>query len=226
MMFIFMLLFGFTQESKAGDISVVDVRRNITLAEDDPVYKDFYINAGPGSGLKKNLVVTAVRKINVRDASGANAVGEILVPVGQLKVIAVFEKVAVAREYTLLSRDELPMLEQTGIMSGDRIDLQGSFIDNSKPKPKRKVAEDATTSTTALVAISTAVPAPGANPVVSANAVAEKLLSPAPTASVNGGTNVATAIKSNTGNNPVSPAAAKVETLEKTADSGNNTLHE
>lgn len=235
MMFIFMLLFGFTQESKAGEISVVDVRRNITLAEDDPVYKDFYINAGPGSGLKKNLVVTAVRKINVRDASGANAVGEILVPVGQLKVIAVFEKVAVAREYTLLSRDELPMLEQTGIMSGDRIDLQGSFIDNSKPKPKRKVAEeDSTTNTTAIVAITTAVPMasapatpqPGANPVVSANAVAEKLISAAPAAPPNGGTNVATAIKSNTGNNPVSPTAAKVETLEKTADSGNNTLHE
>lgn len=235
MMFIFMLLFGFTQESKAGEISVVDVRRNITLAEDDPVYKDFYINAGPGSGLKKNLVVTAVRKINVRDASGANAVGEILVPVGQLKVIAVFDKVAVAREFTLLSRDELPMLEQTGIMSGDRIDLQGSFIDNSKPKPKRKVAEeDSTTSTTAIVAISTAVPMasapatpqPGANPVVSANAVAEKLISAAPAAPPNGGTNVATAIKSNTGNNPVSPTAAKVETLEKTADSGNNTLHE
>ncbi|WP_415063245.1 hypothetical protein [Bdellovibrio sp.] len=234
MMFIFMLLFGFTQESKAGEISVVDVRRNITLSEDDPVYKDFYINAGPGSGLKKNLVITAVRKINVRDASGANAVGEILVPVGQLKVIAIFDKVAVAREYTLLSRDELPMLEQTGIMSGDRIDLQGSFIDNSKPKPKRKVAEeDQATNTTAMVAITTAVPAapaptapPGANPVVSANAVAEKLISAAPTAPPNGGTNVVTAIKSNTGNNPVSPTAAKVETLEKTADSGNNTLHE
>ncbi|MBV2168618.1 MAG: hypothetical protein KUL82_07915 [Bdellovibrio sp.] len=238
MMFIFMLLFGFMQESKAAEISVVDVRRNITLSEDDPVYKDFYLNAGPGSGIKKNLVVTAVRKINVRDASGANAVGEILVPVGQLKVIAVFDKVAVAREYTLLSRDELPMLEQTGIMSGDRIDLQGSFIDNSKPKPKRKIAEEtpatSATATMTVVTATTPLPPPLAplvattptNPVVSANAVAEKLLSAAPPAAQAGALPAATAIKSNTANSPASPTAAKVETLEKTADSGNNTLHE
>lgn len=116
--------------------TVVDVRRNITLAEDAPIYKDFYISNSAGSGLKKNLVVTAVRKLNIRDASGANAVGEIIVPVGQLKIIAVFDKVAVAREYSLLSRDELPMLEQIGIMTGDQIDLGGSFVDKSKPKKK------------------------------------------------------------------------------------------
>ena len=44
------LLLGFTMKSHAQDISVVDVRRNITMSETDPVYKDFYINAGPGSG--------------------------------------------------------------------------------------------------------------------------------------------------------------------------------
>lgn len=164
MMLMFMLLFGLVTESKAADMSVVDVRRNITLSEDDTVYKDFYINAGPGSGLKKNLVVTAVRKINIRDASGANAVGEIAVPVGQLKIIAVYDRVAVAREFTLLSRDELPMLEQVGIMTGDRIDLGGSFIDKSKPKPKRQVAEVATTPATLAP-----VPESAVNPVVSAN---------------------------------------------------------
>lgn len=173
MMFLIALIFGFTTPSHAADMSVVDVRRNITLSETDTVYKDFYINAGPGSGLKKNLVVTAVRKINVRDASGANAVGEILVPVGQLKIIAIYDRVAVAREFTLLSRDELPMLEQIGIMTGDRIDLGGSFIDNSKPKAKRKVAEAEIPAATpdALVTVTTVttqVPA-AQNPVVSAN---------------------------------------------------------
>ncbi len=173
MMFLFMLLFGFTTESKAADISVVDVRRNIALSEDDTVYKDFYINVIPGAGLKKNLVVTAVRKLNIRDASGANAVGEIQVPVGQLKIIAVYDKVAVAREYSLLSRDELPMLEQVGIMTGDRIDTKGAFMDNSKPKPRRKAAEaPSIDATTTVVAVSQtnapATPTPNINPVVSA----------------------------------------------------------
>ncbi|WP_374027569.1 hypothetical protein ACES2J_15225 [Bdellovibrio bacteriovorus] len=196
MMFLLAILFGFTTPSHAADMSVVDVRRNITLSETDTVYKDFYINAGPGSGLKKNLVVTAVRKINIRDASGANAVGEILVPVGQLKIIAIYDRVAVAREFTLLSRDELPMLEQIGIMTGDRIDLGGSFIDNSKPKAKRKVAEAETPAATpeALVTVTTVTTAAqvAQNPVVSANpspvvpaantAPAALALTPAPTA--------------------------------------------
>ncbi|KYG62195.1 hypothetical protein AZI85_08370 [Bdellovibrio bacteriovorus] len=230
-----LLLAGFTMKSQAADIAIVDVRRNITMSEDDTVYKDFYINAGPSSGLKKNLVVTAVRKLNIRDASGANAVGEITVPVGQLKIIAVYDKVAVAREYTLLSRDELPMLEQIGIMTGDRIDLQGSFIDNSKPKAKRKVAESsgegptasatvvavtvapsATALPTVTGALSPATAAPtGTNPVVSANTKANSLLSAA----------------TNSSSASAAPAAAASsapagETLEKTADSGNNTLHE
>ena len=176
MMLVFMLLFGLAKESKAADMSVVDVRRNITLSEEDPVYKDFYINVTPGSGLKKNLVVTAVRKINIRDASGANAVGEIMVPVGQLKIIAIYDRVAVAREFTLLSRDELPMLEQIGIMTGDRIDLGGSFIDTSKPK-RRKVSEaeapaEAKAPVVTVVQTQISVPAGTAeatNPVVSAN---------------------------------------------------------
>lgn len=187
MISIFLVLFGLAHESLANDISVVDVRRNITLSENDPVYKDFYINAGPSSGLKKNLVVTAVRKLNIRDASGANAVGEIMIPVGQLRIIAVYDRVAVAREYALLSRDELPMLEQVGIMNGDRIELAGSFIDNAKPKIKRKVTEQAPPVAIEPVAVVAITPA---NPVVSAN------------------------------------TKPKTETLEKTADSGNNSQNE
>lgn len=206
MMFLFMLLFGFLNDSKANDITVVDVRRNITLSEDDKVYKDFYINAGPASGLKKNLVVTAVRKLNIRDASGANAVGEILVPVGQLKVIAVYDKVAVAREYALLSRDEIPMLEQVGIMNGDRIDLKGSFIDISKPKPTKLKTTAQEAPSISVVSVASTIPVAPAVPITSpASPVA------APTAKA-----------------PASPVVSKDsgETLEKTADSGNNSVHE
>ncbi len=207
MMSLILLMLGFMHESKAAsEITIVDVRRNITLAEDDPVYKDFYLNNAPGSGLKKNLVVTAVRKLNIRDASGASAVGEIVVPVGQLKIIAVYDKVAVAREVSLLSRDELPMLEQIGIMTGDRIDLQGSFIDNSKPKPRRKVAEepppnvDSAAFAAAVVSPASAVLAP-TNPVESA--------SPATPAA----------------NSGVAPAQTP-EKLENSKVSGNNSRNE
>lgn len=162
---LFLCLLGLWQYSYAGELSVIDVRRNITLSEEDTVYKDFYLSGGTETGLKRNMVVTAVRKLNIRDASGANSFGEIQVPVGQLKIIAVYDKIAVAREFTLLSRDELPMLEQIGIMNGDRIDIKGSFIDTSKPK-KRKVSEatpaqnPVTTTTVSAAPVAPAAPAP------------------------------------------------------------------
>ncbi|WP_246845134.1 hypothetical protein [Bdellovibrio sp. NC01] len=254
MMSILLLILGFSSSAKAADITVVDVRRNITLAEDDTVYKDFYISAGPASGLKKNLVVTAVRKINIRDASGANSFGEIAVPVGQLKIIAIYDKVAVAREFTLLSRDELPMLEQTGIMTGDRIDLQGSFIDNSKPKKRKVAAIDeakpfaGTTTTTTLTTTTTTTTttpaaAPLPNTVAAAGALAPPIsgaVNPPPTPAALPSTekvlqsagdlkpasNKAEESPVKPGAKEVAKASTPAETLEKVADSGNNSEHE
>lgn len=144
--------------SLAQDLNIVDVRRNITLSDEDVVYKDFYINGSEAEGLKKNLIVTAVRKIQIRDANGSQSYGDIQVPVGQLRVIATYGRISVAREYKLLSREELPMLEQTGLMNGDKIDLKGSFIDNNKPVHKKKTAEhpipkETAAETTAVVTI-------------------------------------------------------------------------
>lgn len=120
----------------AQEISVVEVRRNITLADDDVVYRDYYINAGDGSALRKNLVVKVKRKIYVKE-SATKKVGDFETQVGLLKVIQVGNKVSVAREFKLTSRDEEAMLEQTGIMAGDKIDLNGSYIDYSKPNYKK-----------------------------------------------------------------------------------------
>lgn len=142
----------------ADALSVVDIRSNIPLADDEPVYKDFYISGASVAALKKNLVVTAVRKIAVRDANGAQSYGDIEVPVGQLRVLAVFGRVAVAREYKSLSRDEHPMLEQTGIMNGDNIDLKGSFTD-AKPRPAAKRVSEATPGDDGSDAVASVPPA-------------------------------------------------------------------
>ncbi len=141
----------------AADITIVDVRRNITLSDEDTVYKDFYINAGEGSGLKKNLVVNVKRRVYVKD-SNSKSVGDFETTVGQLRIVQVDGKVAVAREYKLISRDEEAMIEQIGLMTGDRIDLGGSFIDNTKPVTKKKVAELEIESTREPAAAAPAAP--------------------------------------------------------------------
>ena len=148
--FLFPVLLLFTQMAKA-EIIIVDVRKNIPLSDEDPSFTDFYISAGENEGLKKNMVVTAFRSLNVRDASGAQSFGEISIPIGQVKILAVYQKIAVAREYRLLPRDVNPMLEQIGLMSGDRIELKDSFVDNSVPK--RKPQAVAATKTTAPAAV-------------------------------------------------------------------------
>lgn len=175
--FLLLALMLTAQLTFAQDLSIVDVRRNITLADDDVVYKDFYLNGGEGDGLKKNLVVTVMRKVQVRDANGSQSYGEIQIPVGQLRVIATYGKVSVAREYKLLSRDELPMLEQIGIMSGDRVDLKGAFVDNAKPVYKKKTAEHVVRTEATVVAV---VTAPAAPVVASAPAVPAPVVAKGP----------------------------------------------
>lgn len=126
---LFLLAALFSWEVFAADVNVVDVRRNIPLSDEAPIYKDFYLNGGNSDGLKKNMVITVFRKLSIRDATGTTTFGDVEIPVGQLKVIMTAGKVAVAREFKLISRDDEPMLEQTGIMIGDRVDFQGSFVD-------------------------------------------------------------------------------------------------
>lgn len=131
------LIILFSWEAFSEELSIIEVRRNIPLADTDPVYKDYYINSGTDAGLKKNMVIVANRKMPIKDATGANSFGEISVPVGQLKIIFVQNRIAIAREFNLISRDEEPMLEQIGIMIGDKVDLAGSYIDKSKPSAKK-----------------------------------------------------------------------------------------
>jgi hypothetical protein len=126
----------FSYQAFSADLSIVDARRNIPLSDTDPVYKDFYINAGASEGLKRNMVVTVTRKMSIRDASGTQVFGDLEVPVGQIKIIALADRVAVAREHKLTSRDGEAMLEQMGLMIGDRLSMEGSFVDNKKASAK------------------------------------------------------------------------------------------
>lgn len=116
------LIFFQPLQTRADDAQIIDIHKLIALSDTDPVYRDIFIAlGGPLKSAKKNQMVTAFRKIQVRDASGAHSYGEINVPVGHLKIIAVYEKIAIAREVEILKRDELPLLDQPGIMTGDWI---------------------------------------------------------------------------------------------------------
>lgn len=165
---ILFLAFCFmTFNTSAADINIVDVKRNIPLSDEDPIYKDFFLNAGEGSGLKKNLVVNVKRRLSIKDAN-AKTVGDFETTVGQLRILQVEGKVAIAREYKLFSRDEEAMIEQIGIMTGDRVDLTGAFTDNSKPVVKKNVAEVESEATREPASITTPAPTVKESPIQNA----------------------------------------------------------
>lgn len=147
----------FAWEACSEELSIVQVHRSIPLSDEEPVYKDVYINGGSNSGLKNNLVISAYRKVIVKDATGSQPIGEIMIPVGQLKVIFVGPKVAIAREYKNAQLESTPTLDQPGFQLGDTIELKGSFVDNKKPQTT--VASASTTPATVTPAANTEVAA-------------------------------------------------------------------
>lgn len=113
------LLCPFVQANTVGEIT--EVRRNITLANDETPVKDFYIKISDGSAIKKNMILKAVRKLEAKDL-GQKKVGDFSSTVGLLKVLYVEGNVAIAREHQKVPRTDQPMLEQIGIMMGDTVE--------------------------------------------------------------------------------------------------------
>ena len=107
--------------AQARDATVFDVRRPIAMENAEVPPKDYYINAGTKDGLKKGMVVTVTRRMNLYDQYQNKSLSDLVVTIGVLKVIHIQEDVAVARLEEIKGRDTLPTVEFDAIMVGDRI---------------------------------------------------------------------------------------------------------
>jgi hypothetical protein len=112
------------QAAQGSDLSIVFVRKSIPMSEQEPAHRDLYLSGGSGQGVKKDQIYIVFRKVQVRDASGSVAFGEIEIPVGEIKVISSYDRVAVARDLAFYSRDSYPTLEISGTMAGDVVKLK------------------------------------------------------------------------------------------------------
>lgn len=110
---------------------ITEVRRNITLANDEIPVKDFYIKITEGTAIKKNMLLKAVRKLEAKD-QGQKKVSDFSSTVALLKVLYVEGNVAIAREQQKVPRTEQPMLEQIGVMMGDTVEPVDSAGSGSK----------------------------------------------------------------------------------------------
>lgn len=122
-----------------AEIQIIQVKRNLPLSDDEPVYKDYYLSGGKKSGLRENLVVPVWRWVNLRENNQAQDQSmKILEPVGWLKVIFTQDQLAVARLYESADFEKGPVFDQLGIMMGDIISLEHSFM----AKPSYKMPKD------------------------------------------------------------------------------------
>jgi len=115
---------------------IFEVRRSLPLEPNEPVYHDFYINAGPEAGFKKGQYMVVVRYVPVHDPIQNKQQGELPINVARLQVIQVSPAITVARLISEFTDEERPTLEFESIMIGDRIDPQSLTMDPPKHKAK------------------------------------------------------------------------------------------
>ena len=119
---LFMLLIlpltAFAQEP-----TIFDIRKPLAMSNGQKVHKDFFINAGTESGIKPGVVITVTRRRSLYDAYQNKSPGDIMIPIGKLKIIHSQKGLSVGRLYSHFSRDQLPTLDYPAMMVGDRLDM-------------------------------------------------------------------------------------------------------
>lgn len=131
------LIFPHQSYSQQQNINVFDVRNTLALSDDEPTYKDYYLNAGSERGLKAGMVITVTRSQALYDSYQNKSPGELRVEVGQVKLIHVQKGISVARDYADVSRVSHPILDYDFVMIGDELDLDTI---TTEAKEKRKTA--------------------------------------------------------------------------------------
>ncbi|HEX4925862.1 MAG TPA: hypothetical protein VFV50_17345 [Bdellovibrionales bacterium] len=121
--FIFVSVFGY--HAFARDLSVFAVQRNLQLSNKEPVYHDYYLDGGSEAGLRAGQVVTVVRRIPLHDLTRNRPLGDMHLPVAQLKLIYVQRGSSVARLHKLYQDKERPIVDFNGVMVGDRVSEGG-----------------------------------------------------------------------------------------------------
>lgn len=160
------------------EIAVFEIRRPLSFENGQDLPKDFYINAGIEVGLKVGMSVAVNRRQTLYDPFQNKSPGDLIIPVGRLRVIHVQDNISVARLEEVTGREALPTLDFDAIMVGDRLDMSTAKMSSGKRAEGSKSNEGEATSASvglptpnaaALEAVPSTTPAPA--PVTSAPAI-------------------------------------------------------
>lgn len=139
-----------TARAFANDVTIFDARKSLALSDSEPSYRDFYINGGTEAGLKAGMVFSVIRKLPLYDTYENRSPGDLVIRVGKIKIIHAQKNISVARLQNMLSRENLPLLEDNFIMVGDKLDLGSAESDkkNAEAAPAPTPEPEPTAATT------------------------------------------------------------------------------
>lgn len=107
----------------ARDVVVFDVRRPLAMENNEVLPKDYYLNAGANDGLKVGVILTVYRHQTLYDVYQNKSPGDLVVAVGELRIVHVQGDICVARLENLHKHDDYPNVDFDAIMVGDHADL-------------------------------------------------------------------------------------------------------
>jgi hypothetical protein len=147
-LFLFSL---FSYQAFARELTIFAIQKNLQLNSKDTVYHDYYLDGGSESGLSKGQLVTVVRRIPLHDLTRNRPLGDMHLPVAQLRIIYVQRGSSVARVNKLYQDKDRPLIEFNAVMVGDQvangsIDGENEGEESSDAAPAAAPAEKATSN--------------------------------------------------------------------------------
>lgn len=156
----YLILFTlFSYQAIARELTVFAIQKNLQLNNKETVYHDYYLDGGTESGLSKGQLVTVVRRIPLHDLTRNRPLGDMHLPVAQLKIIYVQRGSSVARLNKLFLDKDRPLIDFNAVMVGDQVsngslngdDEAGESAEAApapapveKPAPKRETPKGGT----------------------------------------------------------------------------------
>jgi hypothetical protein len=132
----------------AKEATIFDERRPLAMENDQVLPKDYFINAGSNDGLKPGVILTIYRHQTLYDVYQNKSPGDLIVAVGELKIIHAQGDISVARLESLHKHDDYPNVEFDAIMVGDKVDLGSARMASHKTAENDAPAAAATTLNT------------------------------------------------------------------------------
>ena len=134
-------LWGLKAAFAGKEFNIFDVRKNIPLNDEEPVYHDYYINMGIEDGIKVGNKLLVYRKTPVLDIYRNKAQADLIAPVAQLKIIHAQNSLSIARVLKVVDASRVPVQSQMAVMVGDRVELIADDSAQDETKEDDKTAQ-------------------------------------------------------------------------------------